>query len=717
MGRYPVTQGRRDRLHSEGEWCRAAWRREGGEVLLSVDREALLDRINLVDLFGEFVGPARKEGSAWRVRCPNPSHVQTGKTPPAVIDSSGRLWNCHGCPEGGSAIDLVVLIRGCSVGEAMAFLSARVGLDNTRGESRPKTSTRPRSVSSSSAVVHASAAASGASGAVIPDQAELESYVERCEVALWSPEGREVLDWLRGRCIPDEILRLNRVGADTGRSLPRSAGLPKPALAAVFPVLDQGRRAVYLQQRPLKPAPAKYINPDTKTFGTLPRLAVIAPWSSLDLQEERSTVTVLVCEGIPDALVAAGVGYRSVAVLGTQTPDQTTAEHLVRDFPTGDLVLAFDADRAGVEASLRLEQLLATARAGRRVWRIQVPEDVADEAKERDLNRWAIAAGDSFPSQLKDAVSHAASAGWKPLETAADLVPELLNELADQAGALAISTGFQGLDTLMANGGWRPGLVLVGGLPGIGKSAMALQACLTAARDGHPVLYVSVEQSEKELLGRLFCRELQAPISSFWNREPGFAAKARSAAEQLPLSQLYVRTDPYIPGEDHQGTVGRVRRWAEEIVEATRRRPLVVVDYLQRMRPPEAERRLDERLRISVAGLGLRQLARDLDVPVLVISSIGRGSYEGLPKLDWFKGSGDLEYDADACLILRPSSTQPLNLSGLIDVELHLVKNRYGKLTQEEPVGLIFDRRYGTFRQDPSRSRPAKLTGLPGGRS
>ncbi|MGH9021866.1 MAG: DnaB-like helicase C-terminal domain-containing protein [Acidimicrobiia bacterium] len=71
------------------------------------------------------------------------------------------------------------------------------------------------------------------------------------------------------------------------------------------------------------------------------------------------------------------------------------------------------------------------------------------------------------------------------------------------------------------------------------------------------------------------------------------------------------------------------------------------------MRPPEADRRLDDHRQVSLAGLGLRQLARDLSCPVVAISSVNRQSYDKAPSLDAFKGSGDLEYDADACLLLR----------------------------------------------------------------
>jgi len=222
----------------------------------------------------------------------------------------------------------------------------------------------------------------------------------------------------------------------------------------------------------------------------------------------------------------------------------------------------------------------------------------------------------------------------------------------------------------------------------------------------HPVLYVSIEQSPKELVGRIFCHELQQSIAAYWNRDAELGAGMREQAGRFNLGELRIQEDPYVAGEDFEGSVGRIRRWVAELVRATSRRPLVIVDYLQRLRPAEADRRLDERLRISMACLGLRQLARDLEVPVLAISSVGRASYSGEATMDWYKGSGDLEYDADACLLLKAQVDENSAGTGKgtqAAVELHLVKSRYGELTFDRPIVLNFDRRFGSF----SERRPA----------
>ncbi len=139
------------------------------------------------------------------------------------------------------------------------------------------------------------------------------------------------------------------------------------------------------------------------------------------------------------------------------------------------------------------------------------------------------------------------------------------------------------------------------------------------------------------------------------------------------------------------------------------------------MRPPEADRRQDPHRQISMAGLGLLQLARDLSTPVLALSSINRANYDKAPSLEAFKGSGDLEYDADAAIVLRIDAPDAEAARQIIEgspdqpapVALHVVKNRYGPTTTTEvPIRLLYDRRYGGFRQHELNGHPDSRAGV-----
>jgi len=99
------------------------------------DRDELLARIPVAEVLEEIGGPPK--GRAWP--CPNPTHAQTGRTPPVSIDPTGRLFNCHGCGAAGTAIDALVLGHDVTVAEAFALLRDRTGLDR-----RPAPAPRPQ---------------------------------------------------------------------------------------------------------------------------------------------------------------------------------------------------------------------------------------------------------------------------------------------------------------------------------------------------------------------------------------------------------------------------------------------------------------------------------------------------------------------------------------------------------------------------------------------
>ena len=94
---------------------------------------------------------------------------------------------------------------------------------------------------------------------------------------------------------------------------------------------------------------------------------------------------LVVCEGIPDALTAAGAGLRSVAVLGSQAPDRSVATRIARDADECDVrvVAVIDNDDAGRSWGARLTSLLAEHGVGLDV--VEPPGAI------NDLNAWAIA--------------------------------------------------------------------------------------------------------------------------------------------------------------------------------------------------------------------------------------------------------------------------------------------------------------------------------------
>ena len=301
------------------------------------DRDAIIAEVDLRALADELLGDhtGGERNPAWR--CPNPQHAQTGRTPPVNVFTSHRgeqRWRCHGCGDGGTAIDLVMACRGVDLREAMQELAGRAGQAPRPPDWEPRRPVRP--------------ATDPARGC--RDTEGLTAYVDSCERALWRSNGATVRQWLtEERGLPAEVLRANHVGADLGpRRQPRPDGMCRMG-GAVLPVIAGGE-VVYAQVRVPHPRPdrPRYLNPSAD-LAPNPRLARFRP-------PKVEHPEVLVTEGAIDALSAASVGYRAVAVLSAGYPDRSVAHALSR-LPH-PLVIAFDPDDAGRHGADRLAQLL-----------------------------------------------------------------------------------------------------------------------------------------------------------------------------------------------------------------------------------------------------------------------------------------------------------------------------------------------------------------------
>lgn len=341
------------------------------------DRDAILAATDLRVLADELLGPDSASARTATWHCPNPQHAQTGRTPPVSIFLSHRgqqRWRCHGCGEGGTAIDLVVLARGASVRGALELLAARA---RTGASDGPPAWVRHDTMARAK-----------------PDPEGLARYVDDCARRLWQPSGRHVLQYLTtGRGLDPEVLRINRVGADPGpRDQWRPRGMPRAA-GAVLPVLDHEATPVYAQLRILHPRPdqPRYLNP-ASALAPNPKLTHLRPRT---VQRRH----VVVAEGAIDGLTAASAGYQAVAVLGAGYPDDVVAAHLARVY--GPIVLAFDPDIAGTLGSHRLAGLLAAHH--RAVLRLAPGTG--------DLNDQRLAAGPAWPARLDVLVERATPVG------------------------------------------------------------------------------------------------------------------------------------------------------------------------------------------------------------------------------------------------------------------------------------------------------------------
>lgn len=338
------------------------------------DRDRILQAVDLSALADELLGGHSGTGRSSTWPCPSPTHAQTGRTPPVSIFSSHQgeeRWHCHGCGEGGTAIDLVVATRSGDVRAALEFLAGRAGVRDQADPSAVRAPARRR---------HRPPVRE-----VLADPDGLRSYVDACARRLWTREGRAVRRWLVDqRGIPDEVLRVNRIGADPGRRhQPRPKGMPSAGWSVVMPVCEEGR-PVFAQLRLLSSGPKRYLNASAEV-GPNPRLGLYEPAG-----EARSCT--LITEGVIDALSAASAGYRGAALLGAAIPDASSTNPAAKRLGErlqkipGRLVSALDADAAGDLGSHRLREVVTMR--DRSLARLHLPTGF------NDLNDWMLASPD-----------------------------------------------------------------------------------------------------------------------------------------------------------------------------------------------------------------------------------------------------------------------------------------------------------------------------------
>ncbi|HRE01052.1 MAG TPA: toprim domain-containing protein [Ilumatobacteraceae bacterium] len=336
--------------------------------------EDVLNRTDLDRLLDELAVPATHQIRGRRWHCPLPNHDDQHPSVTVHVDHRGHeRWRCWSGDDShrGDAIDLVALTQHVPKGEAVDWLARRAGM--TPDKPLPPIRRKPKPTAARA----------------VPLNPIVVEYATACERILWSGGGRQVREWLHGRGFDDELLSANHIGADPGRQmLRRRRGLPYGAtVGAVFPALDPAGRIRYLQTRYLEPGRGpKYDNP-AASLGSNPRVAWTRPTHA------PQTNVLVICEGIPDALTAAGAGLRSVAVLGSQAPDQSVASRIASYADKYELhaVAVVDNDDPGRAWGERLTGLLAEH---------GVEPDVIEPPNPGcDLNAWA-ASEPEWTSQL-----------------------------------------------------------------------------------------------------------------------------------------------------------------------------------------------------------------------------------------------------------------------------------------------------------------------------
>jgi len=303
----------------------------------------------------------------------------------------------------------------------------------------------------------------------------------------------------------------------------------------------------------------------------------------------------------------------------------------------------------------------------------------------------------------------------KTARSASDVVADLEQGVA---GVDAVATGFSVLDRVLDGGLSARDLTVLGGVPGVGKTTMALQWARNMASRGHHVVYACYDHDDVSLLTRLLFLE----IGDLTGGSPGSSLQARGAIRAVSRGEMPL-TDAAAASHLVASANERVQAYGDRLLLLSASREgtglaelgeaavdagpggVLVVDYLQKIPTEDAS---SEAIRVDRVAAGLKEIALNHQVAVLanVVGDKGGLNVRRLTP-HHLRGASGIAYEADVILMLNEKYRAVSKLHSSYDslraeafkrqVVVSIDKNRRGPAN----VNLEFMKDFAHFRFDP----------------
>ena len=294
---------------------------------------------------------------------------------------------------------------------------------------------------------------------------------------------------------------------------------------------------------------------------------------------------------------------------------------------------------------------------------------------------------------------------------------------ADKRGLVGIDTGFRGLNDFVH--GWQKGdLIILAARPSVGKTALGLNFVYNAAlKSKCTVAFFSLEMSNEQIMERLIASRSSVEGENITSGYLGQNQKIKisSAVDEIAKQNIYLDDSP-------DSKLGDIISKATKLKAERPDLGLIVIDYLGRIRTSDRPSMDQRQQEVSFISGSLKQLARNLNVPVICLAQLNRDVEKGdnkIPTLSSLRESGSIEQDADIVLLLyradyytemgisvgkknkygskEEESEEPAGpknqTSDTSEVSVIIAKNRKGKTGK---ISLVFQKNYSRF-SDPSK--------------
>lgn len=249
-----------------------------------------------------------------------------------------------------------------------------------------------------------------------------------------------------------------------------------------------------------------------------------------------------------------------------------------------------------------------------------------------------------FVEQSLTEIADEEDTGYKHVSACLPALIETIEAAAQRGGALAgIDTGFPELNQ-KTNGWQNQTLVVIGARPGAGKTSIALNMASAALLTGKTVGFFSAEMDAKSIVkrmvanwGRVDFRRLNSGLFAH-----GDMAKISDACGDISERRLFINDRPAIRLQDLVSEARKMKR--REKVD------ILFIDYLSLVK--NERRDVPRHEQVAEISKTLKQTARELDIPIIVLSQLTREAQGARPNLSQLRDSGSVEEDSDIVILL-----------------------------------------------------------------
>lgn len=278
---------------------------------------------------------------------------------------------------------------------------------------------------------------------------------------------------------------------------------------------------------------------------------------------------------------------------------------------------------------------------------VMAAQDIIADAAAVDGERSATTVIDDAEQRLYDIAERGSQQGAP--RALSDILAGTIGDIEAayrRGGAITVDTGLEAVDRIIAGIG-AGDLIVLAGRPAMGKSACAGTIAANCARDGKHVLFFSLEMSRAELGQRWIAGDTGITTEAQRHGRLDALEWTRLIDAQTRLGKLPIMVD-----DQARLSVNQMRQRARRVKRRTGL-DLIVIDHLQLIR--QSGKQESRRLEIGDATSMLKSVAKELQVPVLLLSQLSRGVEsrdDKRPTLSDLKESGDIEQDADVVMFL-----------------------------------------------------------------